>query len=153
MTKQYPPVPQTGRQPETLQPEHEARLLSRRITADHTDPFASDPNEHVRRLGRIALRRKHIDPNDSFALGDLCARLSFSQKHLLVMYVGKTLLAYTRAAQVSELPADVRLAESIVLAYIGWVMDIAQEHATPRNLATALWAVTEIAAKDQPEDI
>src|SRR5688572_21477982 len=131
MTKQYPPVPQTGRQPETLLPEQEARLLSRRLPADHADPFASDPNENVRRLGRLALRRKQPDPNDAFALGDLCARLCFSHEHLLVMYVGKTLLAYTRAAQTSDLPADVRLAESIILAYIGWVMDIAQDYATP----------------------
>src|SRR5690349_4855372 len=97
MSNAFPPAPRTGRQPMMLRPEHEKRLLSLRVAGDRIDPFANDANEYVRVLGKLALRRKQEDPNDSFALGDLCASLSLAEDHLLVMYVGKTLLAYRRA--------------------------------------------------------
>src|SRR5688572_8926554 len=100
MNKPFPPVPQTGQQPITLSPAQEKKALSQRIAADRTDAFATDANEALRTLGKLALRRPDPDPTDSLALGDICALLSISdaqgQWQLLILYVGKTLLAYRR---------------------------------------------------------
>src|SRR5215467_8057332 len=97
MDKSFPLIPQTGRQPITLSEQQEKKLLSRRVAADRTDTFATDANEAVRTLGRLALRRDEPDPNDALALGDLCARLSLNGDQLLILYVGKTLASYRRA--------------------------------------------------------
>src|SRR5215813_11521594 len=114
MSKFFQPVPQTGRQPITLTPDFEKRLLSRRVAADRTDPFVTDPNEAVHLLGKLALRRGEHDPTDSFALGDLCAALSLTEENLRVSYVAKTLIAYRRAAQQADNSADKRLAETAI---------------------------------------
>ena len=66
--------------PLALPPDQEQRLLNRRRKADQTDPFASDPDDEVRRLGRLALRRDVTHPYDYLALGDLCARLSLVER-------------------------------------------------------------------------
>src|SRR5215467_7359505 len=120
MSMSLPPVPQTGRHPITLSPEYERRALSRRMSADWNDPFASDSNETVRKLGKLALRRDRVDPSDAFALGDLCALLSFADAHLRVLYVGKTLIAYHRAGQQADTIAERRLADEAQNAYIEW---------------------------------
>ena len=75
-TNELPPIPQTGIPPLALSDDQEQKLLNRRRKADHTDPFASDPNDEVRRLGRLALRRDVLHQYDYLALGDLCAQLS-----------------------------------------------------------------------------
>src|SRR5438105_15960207 len=111
MNNSFPPVPQVGRQPITLTGEQEKKLLSRRARGDRGDPFASDADDAVRKLGKLALRRRDPDPIDSLALGDLCACLSLAGDQLLVWYVGKTLLAYRRAAQQSRTAADRTAAE------------------------------------------
>src|SRR4051812_48063451 len=99
MTRHIAPLPQVGRQPITLSPEQKRRALSHHLPVDRTDPFATDANDQIRTLGKLALRRDDADPNDAFALGDLCAVLSFNEDRLLVLYIGKTVLAYNRAGQ------------------------------------------------------
>ena len=152
MNRPFPPVPQTGRHPITLMPEQEKRLLSRRVTIEHTDPFATDPNAAIRLLGRLALRRDGDDPSDYYALGDLCAAQSLANGRLLITYVGKALMAYRRAGQIARQLArtagttdDRQLAEKAVELYIRWVLDVARLAPSTRNIAVALWAATEIA--------
>ncbi len=92
-TNEIPPIPQTGIEPLALPEDQEQRLLSKRRKADQTDPFASDPDDDMRRIGRLALRRDAMHPYDYLALADRCARLSLVERdqRLLVYYVGKTL--------------------------------------------------------------
>ncbi len=127
-------------------------MLARRVTADRTDPFATDPNETIRTLGRLALRRDVYDPTDLFVLGDLCARLALADEQLMILYVGKTLLAYRRARQYANRAQDRKLAEQAVEIFVRWVMEIADRAPTARNLAAALWAASEIPKDDQPGD-
>ncbi|MBC7869242.1 MAG: hypothetical protein H7Y09_00270, partial [Chitinophagaceae bacterium] len=97
-------IPQTGRR-EIPQTDKEIReMLRKGIAADKTDPFATDPNTPISKLGKLALRRD--DVNDLFALGDLCALQSLTQLaeneiRLLIFYVGKTLIAYRKAVRQS----------------------------------------------------
>src|SRR5260221_13091778 len=153
MNMYFPPVPQSGRQPVTLSPEQEQRLLSRRVAADRSDPFASDANEFVRDLGKLALRRSVEDANDSFALGDLCALLTLANDVLRVSYAGKALIAYRRAAQQADTGSDRKLAESAIIEYIRWVCQVAEQAPLPRNLAVALWVMSEIPLDKLPDDI
>src|SRR5258708_18059485 len=153
MNKFFQHVPQTGRQPITLTPDYEKRILSGRMAGDRTDPFVTDPNEAVHILGKLARRRGDDDPNDSFALGDLCAGLSLSEEHLRVSYVAKTLMAYRRAAQQADNSADKQLADRAVHDYLRWVIEISQQAATPRNLAVALWAIAESPADRLPDEL
>src|SRR5262249_24620202 len=140
MTEQLPPVPQTGRIPITLLPEQERKLLRSTVKADRTDPFATDANDEVRHLGKLALRRDEPDPTDSFALGDLCARLSLSEDHaLLILYIGKALLAYRRAGMQSTREVDHQAADQACERFILWVIQAAQTYPTQRNSAAALW--------------
>jgi tetratricopeptide (TPR) repeat protein/tRNA A-37 threonylcarbamoyl transferase component Bud32 len=100
----------------------------------------------VRRLGRLALRREPPHPHDYLALGDLCARLSFVERdrRLLVFYVGKTLLAYRRAAELSATESSDRsLAQTAWEDYVRWIMLIAWMVPTRRNIAVALWTIAE----------
>src|SRR5215212_7022193 len=94
-----PPPPQTGYKPIMLHPEHEKRVLQHRHNADRTDAFATDADENIRHLGKLALRRGDFDPADYLALGDMCARLSLDDEQLRVLYVGKALMAYRRVRQ------------------------------------------------------
>src|SRR5258708_38101973 len=120
MNMYFPPVPQTGRQPVSLTSEQEQRLLSRRVAADRNDPFASDPNEFVRDLGKLALRRGVEDAADSFALGDLCALLTLANDLLRVSYAGKALIAYRRAALQADRGFDCELAAAHIIRHIRW---------------------------------
>ena len=64
-----PSVPQTAVSPLALPPDQEQRLLARRRKEDQHDPFASDPDDTIRRLGRLALRREVPHSHDYLALG------------------------------------------------------------------------------------
>src|SRR5258708_27041339 len=153
MNMYFPPVPQTGRQPVSLTSEQEQRLLSRRVAADRNDPFASDPNEFVRDLGKLALRRGVDDAADSFALGDLCALLTLANDLLRVSYAGKALIAYRRAAQQADSGLDRKVAESAIISYVRWVCQVAEQAPIPRNLAVALWVMSEIPLEKLPDDV
>jgi tetratricopeptide (TPR) repeat protein len=131
-------------------PRQEEQLLSQRHEHDRTDPFASDSDEGVRRLGRLALRRPVFDPSDSFAIGDRCAQLSLRDDQLLITYVGKTLIAYRRAGRQSVRQQERDLAAQGVERYVQWVVQAAQVLGTPRNIAVALWAAAEFSVPDQP---
>src|SRR5262249_3314593 len=133
-----------------VSPEHQKKLLARAVKADRADPFASDSNESVRNLGKLALRREEPDPTDSFALGDLCASLSLSPDNvLLITYAGKALLAYRRAQAQSTREVDQKAADEACQRYIIWVMEVAQALPMARNLAVGLWAVSEIPTEKQ----
>ncbi|NLF77767.1 MAG: serine/threonine protein kinase, partial [Chloroflexi bacterium] len=146
-TNELPPVPQIGVNPLALPPDQEQRLLNRRRKADQSDPFASDPDEEVRRLGRLALRRDVMHPYDYLALGDLCARLSLAEhdRRLRVFYVGKVLYAYRQAMELAGSdPDDRELAERAYESFVRWVVRVARAVPSRRNIAVALWAVAEV---------
>ena len=136
-------VPQTDREPLPVDDEHARRLLKKRRKKDRLDYFATDPDDDIRRLGRLALRRDDI--NDYFALGDMCARASFTDdQRLLVFYAGKTLIAYQRALKMaSHEVVDRTTAERAIESYIGWVIDAAKAYPTHRNIAVALWVASD----------
>ena len=53
MSRSFPQVPQTGRQPMMLRPEQEKRLLSVRLAADRTDPFATQSAQQVSAISEV----------------------------------------------------------------------------------------------------
>ncbi|MDX2161802.1 MAG: tetratricopeptide repeat protein [bacterium] len=137
--------PLTGRTPLPLSDGDQRRLLRTPHPLDERDPFATDADPDIRRLGRLALRRD--DVNDLFALGDLCARRIFTaDERLLVFYVGKALIAYRRAAERAHSDIDRLMAQRAARTLIDWVSEMAQQYPTRRNIAVALWA----AADDEP---
>ena len=137
-----PPLPQSHRSAPPLSAEAQRDLLRKPHPLDLRDPFANDPDERVRELGRLALRRTNV--NDSFALGDLCARLALNDTgRLLVFYVGKTLMAYRRAAQQAENDVDRTLAQRARERFVDWVINVTRAHMTRRNIAVALWAIAD----------
>jgi tetratricopeptide (TPR) repeat protein len=142
----FPPPPQTGRQPIRLTEDEIRASLRKRHSQDKLDYFATDPNPDVRTLGLLALRRHDI--NDYFALGDLCGKRTVTDDgRLLVFYVGKTLMAYNRALQNAGNDIDKLQARRIIDDYVRWVMLIARQSPSRRNLAAALWAASEGDAK------
>ncbi|MFN8418670.1 MAG: tetratricopeptide repeat protein [Anaerolineae bacterium] len=145
-----PPVPQTNRRPPLLSAEQEEQLLSRRMEGDYSDHFASDTDTDIRRLGRLALRRDLRTSADAFALGDLCARRSLRDDSLLILYAGKTLIAYRRAGKQAVRQDERDLAAQAVENYIRWVLQIAAALPSPRNIAVALWAAADLAPHEQP---
>ncbi len=145
-TNDFPPIPQTGIDPLALPEDQEARLLAKRRKADQTDPFASDPDDEIRRIGRLALRRDMPHPYDYLALGDHCARLSLVERdrRLLVFYVGKTLYAFRRASELAGPDSpDRALAQAAVEAYVEWLIQFTRVEPSRRNIAATLWAVAE----------
>lgn len=135
-------LPQSGRQPVDLPPDEVRATLRKRHKADRSDYFATDPNADIRQLGRLALRRSHLD--DLFALGDLCGQHAVTpDNRLLVFYVGKALIAYQKALQAATKPEDKTLAQRMIREFAAWVLALAQEHPTPRNIAVAMWAIAE----------
>lgn len=135
-------LPHSTRKPLVL-PEAELRaLLRKRHKADKTDYFANDPNPEISQLGKLALRRPHI--NTLFALGDLCLEQALtSDNRLLVFYVGKALIAYQRVLQLTVDNDDRDLAYDMLESVIHWTKHIAEQYPTPRNIAVALWALAE----------
>lgn len=135
-------IPQTGRQPFPLDEEEVRTLLRRRHRSDTLDPFATDPDATISELGRLALRRNDI--NDLFALGDLCARKTWTEdQQLHIIYASKALTGYRRAGAAALNDIDRQQAQHIVEAFASWVVACAQRAPTPRNLAVALWVITE----------
>jgi tetratricopeptide (TPR) repeat protein len=134
--------PQTGRQPISSSSGERKRLLRQRVPDDSTDLFATDPNSDIAELGKLALRRE--DVNDLFALGDLCALESITDDdRLMVFYVGKVIIAYTRAGQRSVNDIDRKTAQRAINNYLAWVVQVAQTTGNRRNIAVALWAMAE----------
>jgi hypothetical protein len=145
-------VPQTGRQPASLSPAQIRDALRHAHALDQRDPFASDPNNDVRTLGRLALRRD--DVNDLFALGDLCARLSLTEDNrLLVFYAGKTLIAYRKAQEEATSNLDRDRARHAVDDYLAWLVFMAKTYPARRNVAVALWALAEAENRADAADI
>lgn len=138
-----PPPPQTNRPFATLTPDQERAVLARAAN-DQIDLFASDPDEQVRRWGRLALRRTKPGADDYFAIGDLCARRSLHGETLLVSYVGRVFHAYKRGAQYGAGAEYDDLLQKSIEKYIGWVLQVALVYGSVRNLATAMWAAAEI---------
>ncbi len=137
-----PPPPHSGRAAPALPPEGRRALLRHAHALDTRDPFATDPDDAVRALGLLALRR--TDVNDSFALGDLCARLALDDgDRLRVVYVGKTLIAYRSASERAANDVDRALAARARDRFVEWVIEAARLAPTHRNLAVALWAIAD----------
>jgi tetratricopeptide (TPR) repeat protein len=144
-----PPVPQTGQTPPDLNDPALRALLRRPHPDDERDLFASDPDPLVRDLGKLVLRRaESFDvPGDLLALADACIRMACTPDgRLRVFYIGKALLALRRSAaaalsrgQAKETDAARRAAD----AFIGWLIAAALVQPSRRNLAAALWAVSE----------
>lgn len=135
--------PQSGRQP--LPIGHElAEQLNTDHPGDDRDLFVHDPLPEVRTLGRVALRRHHI--NDFFALGDLCARHVFNTNdaHMLAGYAEKTLMAYRKAQHTAKADADRQAAEIAAANFVDWLTTMASQYASRRNIAVALWAIAEL---------
>ncbi|HRL14421.1 MAG TPA: protein kinase, partial [Aggregatilineales bacterium] len=135
--------PLTQRKP-PAQDEAEARALIRKARPDDArDPFANDPNAEISRLGKLALRRKHPDTN--FALGDLCALQTFQpdDARLLIFYAGKTLTAYRRAGELATDDDDRELARAAIYEFTRWLIEMALQYPSRRNLAVALWVIAE----------
>ncbi len=155
-TNDLPLVPQTGLAPLALPPDQEQHLLARRRKADQTDPFATDPDDEIRRLGRLALRRDVPHPYDFLALGDLCARRTLveRERRLLVFYAGKVLYAYRRAAEMA-LPDshDRDLAWTAYAVFVNWLLQVARAAPSRKNIAVALWAVAEAEESGHSESL
>ncbi len=139
--------PQSRRILPTLTEAERRALLRRRHSADTLDPFASDPDPDIRLIGQLALRQP--DQVDyAFVLGDLCAQRSWlNNQRLLILYVGKTLIAYRRAEQKASTEFDRVQAQQAADAYARWVLEAAQAYPTQRNLAVGLW----VAAADSDD--
>ena len=139
-TDKLPPLPQANVSPLALPDDQEQRLLNRRRKADQTDPFASDPDDEIRRLGKLALRRDILHPYDYLALGDLCARRSLvgQDRRLLIYYAGKALVAYRRARDLSDdNGAAAELASSAFENYVRWLVHMTRAIPTRRNIGVA----------------
>ncbi|MCU0474813.1 MAG: tetratricopeptide repeat protein [Anaerolineae bacterium] len=135
--------PQSGRPPLPIGPEL-AEQLDHPYAGDERDVFVHDPLPTVRELGRIALRRRHI--NDFFALGDVCAAHTFnaSDVHLSASYAEKTLTAYRKAQHTAKSDLDRQTAEVAAANFVDWLTTMAAQYASRRNIAVALWAIAEL---------
>lgn len=137
-----PAPPQTGRQTPSLSEQARYKLLNQRHDEDRRDPFAIDPHTTIRQLGRVLLRRPSVD--GYFALGDLCVGQSLTDDgSLLIAYLGKGLLAYQRAHALAKHDIDRVRAERASGQLREWTMTVARLLPSPRNLATALWTLTD----------
>lgn len=144
-----PPVPQTGQTPPDSSDPALRDLLRRPHPDDQRDIFASDPDPIVRSLGQLALRRGQTAdaPGDLLALADVCSRMARTPDgRLRIFYIGKALVALRRAAAAAMsrgLPKETEAARRTADAFIGWLIAAAFAVPTRRNLAAALWAVSE----------
>ncbi len=125
-----PPAPQIGREAvvaDTFEPTSGLwpQLLARfRDLGGTFDPFANDANAEIRRLGRAARHRKQPQANDYFTIGDMCARLTLQENILNSTYAVKTIVAYSRAAEVA--PIEERPARKALISFANWVVEIAR---------------------------
>jgi tetratricopeptide (TPR) repeat protein len=138
--------PQSGRMAPPAEREEEPRgLWSQLLTAFRDlsgafDSFANDADPGVRALGRAARQRRQPHPDDFFALGDLCARLTPQQGTLSSTYAAKTVAAYTRAAEVAS--SEARTALHALLAFATWTADVARATGDDEALKVALLTCT-----------
>ena len=137
-----PPVPQTGAKRLAIPTEDEKKLLRRRNNADRSDLFASDPNADVRTLGRLILRRDGAFIGDYLELADLCALLSLDESsetpRLKVFYMGKTVVAFRKAAQLDTSSAE---STDALYNYCRWVIEVALAIPSRLNISSALWLI------------
>ncbi|MBK8137666.1 MAG: tetratricopeptide repeat protein [Chloroflexi bacterium] len=112
--------------------------------SDERDQFVNDALPEIRLLGKVAARRCHVD--DYFALGDLCAEQTFNTRdaHMLAGYAEKTLNAYRRAQHAATSEADRHTAEIAAAQFVDWLITVASQFASRRNIAVALWAIAEL---------
>ncbi|MCA9892984.1 MAG: hypothetical protein KC615_08365, partial [Anaerolineae bacterium] len=116
--------PLTNRKPATLATADQRRLLGQAHPGDGSDPFASDPNPDIQLNGRLALRNDNA-VDYYFLLGDLCAKLVFSDDHRLrIFYAGKTLLAYQRAQGAANSDIDRAMAANALDKFAQWTLDM-----------------------------
>jgi tetratricopeptide (TPR) repeat protein len=138
-----PPVPQSGRLA-TPAPSIEPRNLWQQLLAtldevgNAIDPFANDMRSDVRALGRLARQRHPQRANNYFALGDLCARLTFDGAHLNQTYVEKAILAYQRAGESST--GDAAVARRMIFTFAVWVAGTARILNSYLDLEAGLFA-------------
>ncbi len=137
-----PKPPNSKRQPLWPDAEDSTSDDPQHFNTDIADYFANDPDDEIRRLGRLALQR--TDVNDLFALGDLAARRAVGRKNeLLILYVVKAMTAYRYAYKMADNNIDRDLARKMMQLVTEWAVAVAQENPSPRNIATALWAAAE----------
>jgi len=110
------------------------------------DPFANDAHEEVRALGRAARQRRQPHSDDYFALGDLCARLTFRRGRLSETYIAKTIAAYTRAGEIA--PSEGRAARIALVAFAQWVVDVARSLGSYDALKAAALACERVQQLD-----
>lgn len=135
--------PKSNRNALPINPELQAQLDTHH-PSDERDSFVNDALPEVRHLGKIAVRRCHVD--DYFALGDLCAQHAFNGRdaHMLAGYAEKTLGAYRRAHQAATSDAERQEADDASAAFVDWLITVASQFASRRNIAVALWAIAEL---------
>lgn len=120
--------PQTGVIVSDVMAEEHRGLWSQILTvfrdlSGSFDAFANDANPQVRALGRAARNRQTHTPDDYFALGDLCARLTLHEESLRQTYADKTLAAYMHAGQIA--PDVLPMARQAILKFTYWIVDTA----------------------------
>ncbi|MFO7168816.1 MAG: tetratricopeptide repeat protein [Chloroflexota bacterium] len=144
------PPPQSGRSaPPADHPEEPRGLWSQLLTAFRDlsgafDPFANDANPQVRALGRAARERRQPHPDDYFAIGDLCARLTPQGRTLSSTYAAKAIAAYTRADSLLS-PEDAS-ARHALLAFASWTAEAARALGGYEPLKVALLSCERAAA-------
>lgn len=136
-------APKSNRHAPPMTPELSAQLNVSH-PSDERDPFVNDALPEIRTLGKIAARRCHVD--DYFALGDACAAQTFNARdaHMLAGYAEKTLNAYRRAQHAATSDADRHAAEIASAEFVDWLITVASQYASRRNIAVALWAIAEL---------
>jgi tetratricopeptide (TPR) repeat protein len=135
--------PKSNRIAPPITPELEAQLAVPH-PSDERDSFVNDALPEVRILGKIAARRCHVD--DYFVLADCCAQQTFNGRdaHMLAGYAEKTLNAYRRAQHAATSDADRQAAEYASEQFVDWLITVASQFASRRNIAVALWAIAEL---------
>ncbi len=133
--------------PVYLSAADEQLLLSVSHPQDDVDLFATDPDPHIQRLGRLALRRASPHAADYFALGDLCAQRALEGERLVILYVVKALQAYKRAARIAQSDYEQALARFAQVNLATWTVNLAHSTPSPNNIGVALWAVAESPAE------
>lgn len=135
--------PKLNRTPLEIDSELQAQLATSH-PSDERDAFVNDALPEIRHLGKIAARRCHVD--DYFALGDLCAQQTFIARdaRMVAGYAEKTLNAYRCAQHAATSENDRTAAEVAAVEFVDWLITVASQYASRRNIAVALWAIAEL---------
>ncbi|RMF50790.1 MAG: serine/threonine-protein kinase [Chloroflexota bacterium] len=137
------PVPQVGLPPVPRSTSATQRLLAEPHPQDSCDPFATDSDAEISRLGRLALRQTPPSARDYFALGDLCAKRALAGERLSPAYVAKALQAYKRAADLAQVDSERAWARLAQANLATWAVNVAHNTPSLNNIEVALWAVAE----------